>query len=321
MQLSILIPVYNVEKYIARCLDAILCQPTDGIEILLGIDGSPDNSGKICEEYAKKYDFIHIFHNKNMGAGAERNFLLDRATGKYVWFVDADDMIAENAIEQIMGHIATHNEIDILSMGFKRFDDKEQYGDLEFGTVAVKEITGKEYLLKESFCGCLWNKVFKRSHLIQHNVRMNDRLVNQEDNLFNLYAIIPCQNILLTNIYGYNYYQSNALSTMRNRSLKSIERNFNDTVLAEKELQHIIKNIEDRDLKQSIEQLLYLNVAGLLYAMYQTKYPANKVKNILSELKDMNLYPAQRSHNRRANLFISLANIERLYILLCRIHS
>lgn len=321
VKLSFLIPVYKVEKYIARCIDSILSQKYANIEILLGIDGSPDRSAEVCIAYAQQYDFIYVFNNKNMGAGAERNFLLDRAKGDFVWFVDADDMLPEGAVEKVIEVIEKKPSLEIIAMGFKRFGDLDNYGSLEFATPKEKMISGKEYLLKQPFCGYLWNKVFNRMFLFEHGVKMNPNLVNQEDNLFNLYAILPCEKMLLTSIYGYDYFQGNTLSTLHNRSIESVERNVNDTLLAQKEIQEIIRSISDVELKKRIIELLNLNVAGFLFSMFQTRYPIEKIKIALEQLKRMQLYPPRFSFNRKSNIFLCGANIEWIYLCLCRLHG
>ena len=110
--LSILIPVYNVSKYISKCLDSILLQNEDDYEVILIDDGSDDNSGVICDSYSQKYSNVFTFHTTNNGVSSARNKALDYVRGKYVWFVDSDDYI-RNDLSRILHELRNLN-LDIL---------------------------------------------------------------------------------------------------------------------------------------------------------------------------------------------------------------
>ena len=92
--ISIIVPVYKVEKYLRRCIDSILAQTYQNIEVLLIDDGSPDNSGEICDEYAERDSRVRVFHKPNGGVSSARNLGLKEAKGQYIGFVDADDRLA-----------------------------------------------------------------------------------------------------------------------------------------------------------------------------------------------------------------------------------
>ena len=91
MLLTIVVPVYRVENYIRRCIDSVLCQINSSIEIILVDDGSPDNSGKICDDYASKYECIQVIHKTNGGLSSARNAGINEARGEYILFLDSDD--------------------------------------------------------------------------------------------------------------------------------------------------------------------------------------------------------------------------------------
>jgi len=317
--ISILIPVHNVDKYIARCIDSIIEQQNNEIEILLGDDGSEDASGSICDDYAQKYGCVSAFHNDNLGAGAERNFLLGRAAGLYVWFVDADDTVAPHSIEKVCSLIIRNDHPEILSMAYRRFDDRDVYGRLESVPSQPGVITGKEYLLQGNFCGYLWNKVYKRAFLMENDVHFDVRLVNQEDNLFNLRTILPCQRILMSSLHAYNYFQSNPMSTLRNTSKRQKERNVRDTLLGEKEMLRLMDGIADEELKAAVTKVLRMNVAGFLYSLYVDCHPLVEIRAVIKQLRQWGLYPVKRTRNKKVNFFLLGANIEKLFLLLCRI--
>jgi glycosyltransferase involved in cell wall biosynthesis len=323
--LSILIPVYKTEKYIVRCLDSILMNK-DGnenlFEIIIADDGSPDMSGAICDEYAKRMpDMIFVYHKKNEGAGATRNFLLEHANGDYIWFVDSDDYIEDGSVKNIHDVIIKNSEVEIITMSFKRFNNK-CYGNKENIAEQRGLISGKDFILRNYRNGYLWNNIYSMSFLNKNNVRFNADLNNQEDWLFNLHAIIPCQKMLLTDIYAYNYYEANMNSTMRNRSLSNLERNYNNTIVAEKELKALIHKQADKDIKQPLEKILWLNISGFLYAMMVSCYPVEKIKLMLKELHDLDFYPVyNNTSNKKANIFLKIANIQFLYLLMCKLYS
>ncbi len=115
-QISVIVPVYNVEKYLHRCVDSILAQTFENIEVLLVDDGSPDNCGAICDEYAQKDSRVRVIHKKNGGLSDARNAGIDAAVGEYLGFIDSDDFIAPNML-QTLYDLAENNRADISICG------------------------------------------------------------------------------------------------------------------------------------------------------------------------------------------------------------
>ena len=101
MKISVVVPVFNIENYIKRCLDSLINQTYSNLEIILVDDGSTDNSGKICDEYALRDERIKVYHEKNGGAAKARNFAVDKVTGDYLFFVDGDDYIDYDTLEKM----------------------------------------------------------------------------------------------------------------------------------------------------------------------------------------------------------------------------
>lgn len=116
---SVIVPVYNIEKYLSTCIESILNQKYSHLEILLIDDGSTDNSGEVCDQYGEKDKRIRVFHKKNGGLSDARNFAIERATGEYLSFIDSDDWVSHEMIQEIMrGVLETDAEIGIC--GFQR---------------------------------------------------------------------------------------------------------------------------------------------------------------------------------------------------------
>ena len=119
MKVSVIIPVYNVEKTLPRCIDSVIGQSLKDIEIILVDDGSPDKSPEICDEYRCKDSRIKVFHKPNEGLGYTRNYGIERAQGEYVAFVDSDDYIASDMLDKLY-NTAIKEDADVVYGGYYR---------------------------------------------------------------------------------------------------------------------------------------------------------------------------------------------------------
>lgn len=124
MKISVIVPVYRVEKYLPECVDSLIGQTLDDIEIILVDDGSPDNCGKMCDDYADRHENIKVIHKENGGLSSARNAALDIAQGKYVSFVDSDDYVAAQMLEKLYNSIEKE-KAQYAACGFYRFKDGE----------------------------------------------------------------------------------------------------------------------------------------------------------------------------------------------------
>lgn len=167
-EVSMIVPVYQVEKYIAQCIESVLNQTFQDFELILVDDGSKDHSGVICDSYAAKDDRILVIHTENQGAAAARNAGLDRASGRYITFLDGDDYLAENMIARLYEVIA-HSEYDMVVSDFLNLlpDEKDNFTvHLQERTVTGREVL--EHLKNEKNYGLwtiVWNKIYKREVL------------------------------------------------------------------------------------------------------------------------------------------------------------
>ena len=199
VKVSIIVPVYNVENELDRCVASLINQTYQNIEILLVDDGSPGACPKMCDEYAKKDKRIIVIHKPNGGLSSARNTGLKRASGKYVLFVDSDDYISLNTCEEIEAVLSYNNEVDIIVLGRYRFADEVYMQDpISKGKTCFE--TGESYLLhcvkNECFTASSCNKVFNRSFLEKNELRF-DTGVLYEDLLFVFKALI-CSSSLMT---------------------------------------------------------------------------------------------------------------------------
>lgn len=205
-KISVIVPVYNTEKYLHRCIDSILAQTFTDFELLLINDGSKDNSGKICDEYAAKDPRIRVFHKENGGASSARNLGLDNAKGEWLTFVDSDDYIFENYLQNYICQISEN--VDIICQGME-FDKlfSEKHPIKHMGTTYKGNIQkGIEELYKSPMPGSLCNKCFKTKIINEQHLRFNTNITFREDEIFVLNYSKYCTYMLSSRERGYFYY-------------------------------------------------------------------------------------------------------------------
>ncbi|MBR3697642.1 MAG: glycosyltransferase [Clostridia bacterium] len=163
-KISIIVPVYNAEQYIEKCVQSILSQTYSNIEILLINDGSTDRSQEICEDFQNKDNRIRVINKKNGGPGSARNAGIINSTGKYIGFVDCDDFI-DNDMYEILYNLCVKNDADISMINFRKIVD----GNIKNNGISTEEIiiynkieAMKELLVDKKIKNYFWNKLFKK---------------------------------------------------------------------------------------------------------------------------------------------------------------
>ncbi|MEY8255893.1 glycosyltransferase family 2 protein [Clostridium perfringens] len=158
--ISVVIPVYKVEKYLKRCIDSVINQTYEKLEIILIDDGSPDNCGNICDYYSKIDDRIIVHHQKNSGVSGARNKGIELAQGDYIGFVDPDDYIEPKLFEELY-YVIEKSSADISICGFKTFGDEKKNHEL-CNKIWTKDEALENLLLNKIITSHLWNKLFKK---------------------------------------------------------------------------------------------------------------------------------------------------------------
>lgn len=209
MLLSIIIPVYNVESYLRRCIDSVIVQGIDDdVELLLIDDGSKDSSGEICDEYASKYDWIHVFHIPNGGVGNARNYGIDRASGEYLMFIDSDDFLEQGMYQSIKTALETHSA-DCYIYGYKSYPNGCDGHCLPTGFYSEQEELANLYVkLKRNYL--LFtpiNKLFRADIVNMNKIRFDNQLHYYEDYLFNLSYFRFVRSVYTIGGIFYNYVQ------------------------------------------------------------------------------------------------------------------
>lgn len=220
---SIIVPIYKVEEYLSQCIDSILYQTYSDLEIILVDDGSPDNCGSICEEYAKKDKRIKVIHKENQGLGMARNTGLEYAKGEFIYFVDSDDWLEPNAIECLVKYQKEY-DADIVMCNYDKRDDlhKVLYQYRIVNNVKIysnlKEIEenvfwpmiGQPAYVCQDFTinMCVWTNLYRRELIEQNKIRfLSERDYLSEDICFNLQYLLQCNTAVMIpqSLYCYRY--------------------------------------------------------------------------------------------------------------------
>jgi glycosyltransferase involved in cell wall biosynthesis len=205
-KISIIVPIYKVEQYIHKCIESIIHQTYANLEIILVDDGSPDNCGEICDEYAQKDFRIKVIHKENGGLSDARNVAIDMAKGEYITFIDSDDFVTEDYIETLIDLVENYNvEISISQVQFCREDKDMIMHQKAIKAVVVNNLIGIERLLyQRGFETFACGKLYKKS--LFDEIRYPKGMIF-EDILVTYQLIGKAKSIAITNKKTYYYLQ------------------------------------------------------------------------------------------------------------------
>ncbi|MTR63578.1 glycosyltransferase family 2 protein [Streptococcus parasanguinis] len=219
MKYSVIIPVYNVEKYIDRCLKSIISQNYDDLEIIVIDNGSTDSSGSICDTYASEYSNISVYHIENHGVSAARNFGLAKAQGEFICFVDADDYLVGNLFSNMENQL--DSELDLLV--FSYYNSLEKNLSETTRSAKILPIEGKKDrnqfialftgLFLSDMMYTVWNKIYRREFLEEHRI-MFEQYELGEDVRFNLNVFECVHTISFSKTCYYVYVSGRTNSAM-----------------------------------------------------------------------------------------------------------
>lgn len=298
--LSIIIPVYNTEKYLKECIDSILNQNYSDFEIILVNDGSKDNSKKICEEYSKKDSRIIFFDKENEGVSLTRNFGITKARGKYITFIDADDWLEKEAYYKIFNILEKNQDVDLFIYNFNYYKDSKIENKCAPETFFVENEEIKKVqatLLNPNYFSLTkfntkfkglaypWNKIFKRSIIVDNNLQF--RIINRkavyEDLLF-VYEYLQYSNkvyFLKEELYNYRVVGESA-SNKYNEEIVNINNELFDNLL------NLDKNnMEEEFFKQSFYVRVINNFYLSLNSYFYNKKNLNKVRDKIKSVKKL----------------------------------
>ena len=287
-KVSIIVPVYNVEKYLQICINSLISQTYSNLEIILVDDASTDNCPVICDMASKSDDRIKVIHKYNGGAASARNVGLNLSTGDYICFVDSDDYVEKDYVKTLV-KVLEEEKVDVAVCGFwylyKNHLEQRGYS----GTcILMSQIDYLQFFLTDWTCGLIWNKIFKRK--VVNGIWFEEGHII-DDEFFTYKAIINCNRVALFEDPLY-YYRMRATSVMSSSS-EYVERILLDKIKYTKErFENVTKSypqLKQVYLKDLVNSLIRYKRQSIHYpnAHFEVKKTINeyKLSILLSNLK------------------------------------
>lgn len=278
-KLSIIIPVYNTEKYLERCLDSVIYQTFKDIEIIIVNDASSDDSQKIINEYQKKDSrIISIINDENINLGLTRNIGIEKATGEYITFVDSDDWLEKEMYEEMM-NLIIENKADIVECNFRVTNENISSSRIKSLIPYFKKTTTAidEYIihLSNNELGVsVWNKIYRAEIIKNNNIKFEDnRKIFCEDLFFNLNVMHYANSIITINKPLYNYF-------VRPESLSQN----NDFITLEKIITILNKYVENNENFKSFEK--DFSTFSIMIIPFIKFYILNKIQTSKNPVKN-----------------------------------
>lgn len=291
MDVSVIIPVYNTEKYLAACVDSVLQQADVSLEIILVDDGSTDSSRSICDDYAQKHDNIKAIHIQNSGPATAKNEGLRLAHGNYIALTDSDDKMEPLMLHKMVAAGYEHHA-DIICCNYKQIDEQ--------GRVSHLNSTNKQYVLnheeglihffsKDKIYSQCWTKLYKRQMLADHHIENDPGLRTDEDFIFNIRAFVNAQTTVIVDEPLYEYtHRENSLAHAYFK--KNISQYIDNRIKRVQVTQDAVKN-ESAAIREwsTVHIIMYYNELLGKVALFPEYYADKRIRDILSFIR----------HNRR----------------------
>lgn len=322
--LSIVVPVYNVENFIKDCIDSILAQTFADFELILINDGSTDSSGTICDYYSTLDTRIKVIHKRNEGPSVTRNLGIDIAQGEFIGFVDSDDTLDSSMYEKMFATAVKH-KADIVACGYKESDEFRHKTKSYINPLGEKNILKNnsiklelEFFLNQQKCigyASMCTKLYNRDFLIKNNLRVKEKLKIAEDQCFNIVAFSFAQTVCSINEDLYIYRRINYNSIMNRKS-----DNFYLHLEARKEWINTVKNLNISSVTESnvIRYENYKTVASylaeninILKAQSPIKFKLKEINRLIHEeflMEALDNYETQE-FKFKAKILIAMAKL------------
>ena len=308
IKLSIIVPVYNVENYLCKCIDSILHQDlsSEEYEIILVDDGSPDCCGEICDEYATRYSNIRVVHRENGGLSAARNSGIDEAKGEYVQFVDPDDYLEPNVLNTLVDKMGNDN-LDILRFNYQNVN--ERYEVFEPNKVSKPFVDyrdevcdGLTFLTERLGFGCYAVQFMIRRELLE-DCRFKEGIYF-EDTEWTPRILIKSKRVTSIGLMVYNYLIRSGSITQSVEEKKK-RKVLDDKFLLIDSLKNQMNEVTDKRWFEGMIAQTVLSIMGYISENYY-----DERKTFLKTLRNKKIYPLSSYHStKRAKIKIRIANV------------
>lgn len=308
--ITIVIPAYNVEEYLPKCIDSVINQTYSNLEIILVDDGSPDSCGKICDNYKKMDNRIKVIHKENGGLSDARNVAIDICKGKYITFIDSDDYVSKKYIENLYIALISNNA-DISTCDYISFSNKVEKKYITFKSIPLNNIDALENMLyQKNVTTCAWGKLYKTS-LFKDIRYPKGKICEDLDTTYKLFA--KSKKIVITNNNDYFYFQrpSSIINSKFNiKRLDALDFATNETKYIKKHFPSIINSAINREFMEAIFVLQKISISDLKkdYGKKISNMIKNNRKTVINDKKSRFLF--------RIYAFISYFGIYLLKIFL-----
>lgn len=308
-KVSVIIPVYNAQEYLNECVESLLSQTLNSIEIIMIDDGSSDDSGKICDDYANRYENIIVKHIENSGPSHARNIGIEIANGEYIGFVDSDDYVSKDMFQMLYSK-ALENQFDITMCSYcvdtegSIVDVHMQYKDCYIGQEEIKNGLISLYskpVHTGLFSSC--NKIFNKKLLYNNNLKFDEALIRAED-AWLVFEALKCANKVGFIDEALYFYRQVASSTMHSIQPDRYEKSkfFRKKLLKELDLLNISFNSDE----------LYCEFLYENFVMFRQLFADNRKSEILDILGDNFFFEACKYRRLLPNHLKVLCVFERL---------
>lgn len=286
-KVSVIVPIYNCEKYLEACLDSIACQDYSDIEILLIDDGSKDNSPEICRDFEARDPRFRYVRKDNGGVSSARNLGIDLASGDYLAFVDGDDLVLKDFISTLVNTIEVSGTSCAVISPIIRIDGKDvPYNDSDVIHSFSGEDAVKEALLGVKFGGHLWNKLFKRE--LFQGIRLKEDLAICEDLVAVCEIFLKCDRIAFADLHKYIYFTN---------SSSAINSSFKESFLTYITAAEYLVSMTERELPSAVPyaKCALINahidvVAKLYYSGRLTREEHSKYRKSLKNIAERDVF-------------------------------
>lgn len=270
MKVSVIIPVYNVEKYLPRCIKSVLDQTYQDLEIIFVDDGTKDNSGVMCDEFATKDNRIRVIHKENGGLSSARNAGIEIATGDAIFFLDSDDYISKECIEKMVSLMKENNaDISIVQMKYISEDVNNECADIKSENIVVmnSERAIEESLYQKLYTCCAPAKLYKKVAI--GDIRFPLGRISEDLATCHLF-LNNAEKIVYSNYYGYYYrqHESSIMHVFNPKRLDALEWTAEIERFCKTNYPSIIKASYCRTFNVAIHLLLDLPSDDLIHDIY-----------------------------------------------------